>query len=70
MTTLQQVTEALASMTDEELAQQWLHNDLIKMRIATHYDAWMDDIDDHKLPLTLIEYIETCIDEPRKLGLY
>jgi hypothetical protein len=70
MTTLQEVTTALANMTDEELAQQWLHNDIIKMRIATHYDSWMDDIDDHKLHLTLIEYIEVCLDEPRTIGIY
>lgn len=70
MTTLQDVTVALASFKDETLAKQWLNDDVVKMRIATHYDSWMADVDDHKCPLTLIEYIEVCIDEPQTIGLY
>lgn len=70
MTTLQEVTTALASMKDEELAQQWLHNDVVKMKIAICYDDWMSDVDDHKLPLSLIEYIEVCLDEPAHIGIH
>lgn len=69
MTTIQEVTDILALMSDSKLAQEWLHNDIVKIKLAISYDAWMDDIDDHKLPLTLKEHIETCLDEPRYIGL-
>lgn len=67
MTTIQKVTEVLTAMSDNDLAREWLNNDIIKKKIANAYDAWMSDAHDHKLPLTLEEYIETCLDEPEKI---
>lgn len=70
MTTTQEVSDVLESMKESELAQQWLHNDIVKMRIAIHYDDWITDLDDHKLNLSLTEYIETCLDNPNLIGIY
>lgn len=70
MTTVEEVAEVLASMKDNNLVRQWLHNDIVKMKIAMSYDAWLDDIDDHKLHLTLKEHIETCLDEPGYIGIH
>jgi len=70
LTTVEEVAEVLASMKDNNLVRQWLHNDIVKMKIAMSYDAWLDDIDDHKLHLTLKEHIETCLDEPGYIGIH
>ena len=67
MTTIQEVSEALRNMNNE-LANEWSKNDIIKKRIATGYDDWKNDIHDHKLFLSLTEYIETCLDDPRIIG--
>lgn len=64
MTTIKDVEKALLTMNTHELARKWIHNDIIKMKIAQGYDAWINDIHDHKLFLTLIEYIETRLDTP------
>lgn len=40
-----------------------------KMKLAMTYDDWMNDIHDHKCFLTLKEHIETCLDEPRYIGI-
>ena len=64
MTTLKEVENALSELIEEKLAVIWLKNDIVKMKLATGYDDWMDDIDDHHCPLTLKEYIETCINTP------
>lgn len=37
-------------------------------KYAQENDNWMEDIDDHDLPLTLSEHIEVCIDTPELIG--
>lgn len=70
MTTIKQVEFVLLQLIDEEneTARRWISNDIIKMKLADSYDAWMDDVDDHECPLTLREHIESCIDIPEYIG--
>lgn len=54
MTTIEDVAKELEQFIGHhDLAEEWLHNDIVKMKIAMSYDDWLDDIDDHKLHLTL-----------------
>lgn len=64
MTTLKEVERALSELIDEDLAKKWINNDIVKKKLATGYDAWIDDIKDHQCYLTLKEYIKTCIGTP------
>lgn len=64
MTTIKDVENALWTIIDYKYASKWLKNDIIKMNIAKGYDGWMRDIKDHKMPLTLIEYVEYLLDTP------
>lgn len=64
MTTLKEVEKALSKFKDEPLVKKWSSNDIIKMKLAKSYDAWMSDVDLHQCPFTLREFIETCIDTP------
>lgn len=68
MTTLKEVEKALSEIKENKLASNWVANDIIKMKLAMGYDAWINDINDHQCILTLIEYIETCIDNPKYIG--
>lgn len=71
MTTIEDVAKELKLFVGHhDLAEEWLHNDIVKMKIAMSYDAWLNDIDDHKLHLTLKEHIETCLDEPGYIGIH
>jgi hypothetical protein len=63
LTTINDVYNELLKMEDE-LAKEWLHNDIVKFKIATTYDDWMEDVHDHNLPLSLQEHIEVCMDTP------
>ncbi|WP_059049041.1 hypothetical protein [Paenibacillus senegalimassiliensis] len=66
MTTLKEVEAALHQLTTQgnETAKRWINNDIMKMKLAMSYDAWMEDIEDHQYPMTLPEYIESCIEGP------
>lgn len=64
MTTINEVETILLELKENKIACSWIANDIIKMKLAMGYDDWMDDVDDHKCPLTLKEYIESCIDTP------
>lgn len=64
MTTGHDVEKALLEIINYKQAGKWIQNDLIKMNIAKGYDAWMQDLHDHKMPLTLLEYIEYLLDTP------
>lgn len=64
MTTINDVEEALFKVIDYKQANKWIHNDIIKSKIAKGYDAWIKDLHDHKMPLTLIEYVEYLLDTP------
>lgn len=68
MTTLKEVELALLHFINSELAKEWVKNDIVKMKIASGYDDWMNDVNDHHCPLTLEEYIETCLDNPSYIG--
>lgn len=56
MTTLKEVEKELNSI-DYPLAVEWKHNDIVKMKLAMSYDAWMNDIWDHGHECTLREHI-------------
>jgi hypothetical protein len=64
MTAIKDVELALSELFEHELAKVWMSNDIVKRKLAASYDAWISDIHDHKLYLTLIEHIETCLDTP------
>jgi hypothetical protein len=63
LTSITEVYEELLKM-DSDLAKEWLHNDIVKFKIAASYDDWMEDLDDHHMPLSLFEHIEVCLDTP------
>lgn len=63
-TTTQNVLDALLELGDYKNAREWIHNDIMKSKIAKGYDAWIKDIEDHKLHLTLSEYITYLLDTP------
>lgn len=64
MTTINDVEKALSKVIDYKQASEWIRNDIIKSKIAKGYDAWIQDLHDHKMPLTLIEYAEYLLDTP------
>jgi hypothetical protein len=63
MTTIREVERAL-QFVEHALAIEWSQNDIIKSKIANGYDNWIKDFRDHKLFLTLPEYIETLVETP------
>lgn len=65
LTKIQDVTHVLAELQDNELAQKWLHNDMIKMNLAASYDFWLEDTD---IPMTLKEHIEQYLVNAPYLG--
>lgn len=62
MTTIKEVEKALLELSEHKVAKEWYHNDIIKIKLAKHYDDWISDINDHHFFMTLVEHIETCID--------
>lgn len=64
MTTIKEVEKALLEIIEYKEASKWIKNDIIKINIAKGYDGWMQDIHDHKMMLTLTEYIEFLLDTP------
>ncbi|NRD80125.1 hypothetical protein HPT25_22560 [Bacillus sp. BRMEA1] len=64
MTKIHEVTEAL-SRIDNELAQKWLHNDLIKKSLAESYDYWLEDT---RIPIPLKDYIIQYLANAEFLG--
>jgi hypothetical protein len=49
---------------DTPLAKEWLHNDIVKMKLAVSYDDWMNDSWDHGHECTLREHIIDMINLP------
>lgn len=63
MTTIKDVENILKRMQGNKTAQQWLHNDIIKHKLATSYDEWQDDhADNPEMQMSLLGHIEYFID--------
>lgn len=69
MTVIRNVEAALLMVFEYKQASYWIQNDIIKINLAKGYDDWMQDVHDHKMPLTLKEYIVFQLDTREDLEL-
>ncbi len=56
VTSLKDVEKEL-NFIDCSLAEEWKNNNIVKMKLAMSYDAWMNDVWDHGHECTLREHI-------------
>lgn len=73
MTNSNDVTIALKMINNcypdvSPLMIEWINNDIVKKKLAQSYDAWMHDIYDHGVSLTLSEHIINYINNYYELG--
>lgn len=60
MTRMDEVADILVEIKSER-AQSWLHNDIIKMKLAMSYDDWLEDTG---IFFTLEEHIHYYLENP------
>lgn len=73
MTSSTDVTQALKMINNayanvSPLVLGWIDNDIVKKKLAQSYDAWMHDIYDHGLSLSLADHIINYINNFYALG--
>jgi hypothetical protein len=59
-TPMRKVSEELSKL-DNDLAREWLQNEIIKMKLAISYDDWIEDTG---YQFTLMEHILYYLENP------
>jgi hypothetical protein len=65
MTNVEDVTNVLSELSQYNLAQKWLHNDLVKKNLAMSYDYWLETTN---IPMTLKEHVLQYLEHAHLLG--
>jgi hypothetical protein len=65
MTNVDDVTKVLNELSQHDLAQKWLYNDLVKKNLAESYDYWLETTN---IPMTLKEHVQQYLNHAHLLG--
>ncbi|QOY37034.1 hypothetical protein AWH56_005155 [Anaerobacillus isosaccharinicus] len=70
MTSIKDVEKELAKLVVvHKLAEEWLQNDIIKMKIAMSYDDWnYDHANQPEMIIELDGHVEYCLIHPELVG--